>query len=117
VSDDVTLRLILHAIKTLPSPQPPPNPSPNLAKGDSKKGGKNARAKAPSPAPAAESADATLLPPDMQRGFVIDGYPRTEEEARRLERALTGLDLEAEERRRAERPRLLPEEEALEEVG
>lgn len=106
---------MVHAIATLPKPQTPANPT-SQPRADSKKGGKGARAKAPSPAPPAEGADAALQPPDLPRGFVIDGYPRTEADARALERALTGLDLEAEEKQKAERSRLLPEEKAPEEV-
>ncbi len=72
-------------------PPPPPAPEPDASKA---KGGKGA---APAAAPKGKGAAAVPEePPKPAQGFILDGFPRTLEQAVLLEKALTGLDLDAE---------------------
>jgi len=119
VPDDVVVSLIIAAITKLSEdasadPSAPGEEKPAAKGGKDAKGAKDAKAgkDKPKTPPAAKGAkgakggkDAAKgaepgrepgLPAELTgpRGFVLDGFPRTEAQAALLEKALTGLDLE-----------------------
>eukprot|EP00854_Cymbomonas_tetramitiformis_P007823 gene7823-9291_t len=94
VPDVIIVRLIVQAIiklKDIPkadTPIPVVSTPPPAAKGKDKgkKGDKGKAPKVNEPPP----------PPPVPKGFILDGFPRTQKQAVLLEKALTGLDLDYE---------------------
>ncbi|EFJ52136.1 hypothetical protein VOLCADRAFT_103155 [Volvox carteri f. nagariensis] len=97
VPDEALVRLVILGMKEAAEWVPPVQADPKAkTKGSATKASAATSGKAAAAAAGATAAQ-QQPPGNEQRGFVVDGFPRTAAQAVLLERMLTGLDLESEQ--------------------